>query len=84
MKICLAGEGAMGVNHMKALSAIAGIEVMTLAGGIDTDAAKFAREWDIPHWSLDLASCLSGRASRHPGDTQSLACKTNRAGDPHE
>src|SRR5687768_1258993 len=58
MKICLAGEGAMGTNHMKALRAIPGVEVVTLAGGIEADAAAFAREWGIPHHSLDLRSCL--------------------------
>ena len=59
MKICLAGEGAMGVNHMKALRAIGGIEVVTLAGGIAEAAGKFAQEWNIPHWSLDLSTCLA-------------------------
>ncbi len=58
MKICLAGEGAMGVNHIKALASIDGIEVATLAGGIAEDARSFADEWSIPHWSLDLGECL--------------------------
>ena len=58
MKICLAGEGAMGVNHMKALKTVDGVEVASLAGGIAEDAEKFAAEWGIPHWSLDLEECL--------------------------
>jgi 2-hydroxy-4-carboxymuconate semialdehyde hemiacetal dehydrogenase len=58
MKICLAGEGAMGTNHMKALRAIDGVEVVTLAGGIEADAAAFAKEWQIPHYALDLKACL--------------------------
>ncbi len=58
MKICLAGEGAMGVNHMKALKTIEDVEVVSLAGGIAEDAKKFAEEWSIPHWSLNLEECL--------------------------
>ena len=58
MKICLAGEGAMGVNHMKALKTIEDVEVVSLAGGLAEDAKKFAEEWSIPHWSLNLEECL--------------------------
>ncbi len=54
MRICLAGEGAQGITHADALQAIAGIEIDTLAGGIAADAEAFAKERDIPHWSLDL------------------------------
>lgn len=58
MKICLAGEGAMGVNHIKALNAIDGVEVATLAGGIADDAQAFVDEWNIPHWSTELEASL--------------------------
>lgn len=62
MKICLAGEGAMGENHMKVLSAMPDIEVATLAGGIAEDTAALAAKWRIPHFSTDLETCL-----RQPG-----------------
>ena len=62
MNVCLAGEGAMGLNHMKTLSTMEGIEVVTLAGGIEADTIAFAGEWKIPHYSLDLEECL-----RQPG-----------------
>ncbi len=58
MKICLAGEGAMGLNHIQALKEFDDIEVATLAGGVAEDAAAFAGEWEIPHHSLDLEECL--------------------------
>jgi 2-hydroxy-4-carboxymuconate semialdehyde hemiacetal dehydrogenase len=58
MKVCLAGEGAMGVNHMKALRKIDEVEVVTVAGGIEKDVRRFAEEWKIPHWSMDLEECL--------------------------
>lgn len=58
MKICLAGEGAMGVNHMKALKGIEGVEVASLSGGVAEDSQAFVKEWEIPHWSLDLGECL--------------------------
>lgn len=59
MKICLAGEGAMGFNHIKVLKQFEDVEVVTLAGGVEADAATFAAEWDIPHYSLDLEACLN-------------------------
>ena len=59
MRICLAGEGAQGITHADALQAIEGIEIDTLAGGIAADAEAFAKERDIPHWSLDLEECLA-------------------------
>ncbi len=59
IKLCLAGEGAMGLNHIKALKTLEDVEVVTLAGGVEEDAAAFAREWGIPHYSLDLEECLS-------------------------
>ncbi len=59
MKICLAGEGAMGFNHVRTLKEIEGVEVVTLAGGVEADAEAFAKEWEIPHFSLDLETCLS-------------------------
>lgn len=59
IKLCLAGEGAMGLNHMKALRTLEDVEVVSLAGGVEEDAAAFAREWGIPHYSLDLEKCLN-------------------------
>ena len=59
MKICMAGEGAQGLTHMQALQQIPAVEVATLAGGIEADAAEFAAEWKIPHYSLDLEECLA-------------------------
>jgi 2-hydroxy-4-carboxymuconate semialdehyde hemiacetal dehydrogenase len=34
------------------------VEVATLAGGIEADAAAFAKQWEIPHYALDLKTCL--------------------------
>jgi|TARA_B100002003_G_C14030777_1_gene496876 2-hydroxy-4-carboxymuconate semialdehyde hemiacetal dehydrogenase len=59
MKICLAGEGAMGFNHIKVLQQLDDVEVVTLAGGVEEDAAAFAQAWEIPHYSLDLETCLN-------------------------
>lgn len=58
MKICLAGEGAQGITHMQALREMQDVEVVSLAGGIEADAAAFAAEWGIPHYSLDYEECL--------------------------
>ena len=59
MRICLAGEGAQGLTHMEALRNIEDVEVVTLAGGIEADAVAFAKEWGIPHCSMDLEACLN-------------------------
>src|SRR6186997_1694784 len=59
MKICVAGQGAFGVKHLEALQNIAGIEVVTLAGGSRDSTAEVAQKFGIPHWSLDLAQCLA-------------------------
>jgi len=59
IKLCLAGEGAMGLNHIKALKTLDDVEVVTLAGGVEEDAAAFAREWGISHYSLDFEECLN-------------------------
>jgi 2-hydroxy-4-carboxymuconate semialdehyde hemiacetal dehydrogenase len=62
MKICLVGEGAQGDTHMEALAEIEGVEVVTVAGGIQADLEAFAGKWNIPHYSLSLEECL-----RQPG-----------------
>jgi len=58
MKICLVGQGAFGIKHLEALSKIAGIEVVSLAGGRPETTEEVARKWKIPHWTTDLAESL--------------------------
>jgi 2-hydroxy-4-carboxymuconate semialdehyde hemiacetal dehydrogenase len=58
MKICLAGTGAMGVIHMKALQKIDGVEVVSIASRTDQSGTAFAAEWKIPFHSTDLEACI--------------------------
>jgi 2-hydroxy-4-carboxymuconate semialdehyde hemiacetal dehydrogenase len=58
MKICLAGTGAMGVIHMKALQKIAGVEVVSIAARSEASAKAFADEWKIPFCSTSLEACI--------------------------
>jgi 2-hydroxy-4-carboxymuconate semialdehyde hemiacetal dehydrogenase len=58
MKICLAGTGAMGVIHMKALRKIEGVEVVSIAARSDASAKAFADEWKIPFASTSLEACI--------------------------
>ena len=58
MKICLAGEGAQGATYMNSFQSIEQVEVVSLAGGLEKDTADFARNWNIPHYALDLETCL--------------------------
>lgn len=58
MKICVAGEGAIGRRHLDGLARIDGIEVVSLAGGIAEDTEALASERGIAHWSVDLDECI--------------------------
>ena len=62
MKICLAGTGAMGVIHMKALAKIDGVEVVSIAARTDASAKAFAEEWKIPFSSA--SQCSRGKPRR--------------------
>src|SRR5439155_5220544 len=58
MKICLAGTGAMGVIHVKALRNIKGVEVVSVNSRTDESGKAFAAEWRIPHYSTSLEESL--------------------------
>ncbi len=58
MKIALAGQGAFGTQHMKAIQNIPGIEVISLTGGRPAGTREFAHTWKVPHWTTDLAETL--------------------------
>jgi 2-hydroxy-4-carboxymuconate semialdehyde hemiacetal dehydrogenase len=58
MNICLAGTGAMGVVHVKALRKIGGVDVVSVNSRAMESGKAFAAEWDIPHYSTDLEECL--------------------------
>jgi 2-hydroxy-4-carboxymuconate semialdehyde hemiacetal dehydrogenase len=58
MKICLAGTGAMGVIHVKALRKIAGVEVVSVTSRTDESGKAFAAEWGIPHYSTSLEESI--------------------------
>ncbi len=59
MKIAMAGQGAFGIKHLEALANIAGVEVVTLAGGNPAATADVAKRFNIPHWTTDLAESLA-------------------------
>ena len=58
MKICLAGTGAMGEIHAKALAKIEGVEIVSVAARTSDGAKEFAAKWNIPYSSTDLGSCI--------------------------
>src|SRR5438270_4216742 len=58
MKIAIAGQGAFGTQHVKALQNIPGIEVISLTGGRPAGTQEFATAWKIPHWTTDLSETL--------------------------
>jgi 2-hydroxy-4-carboxymuconate semialdehyde hemiacetal dehydrogenase len=58
MKICLAGTGAMGVIHMKALKKIEDVDVVSINSRTAESGKAFAAEWKIPHSSTNLEECI--------------------------
>ncbi|HKB11728.1 MAG TPA: Gfo/Idh/MocA family oxidoreductase [Vicinamibacterales bacterium] len=58
MKICLAGTGAMGVIHMKALAKIPGVDVVSVNSRTGESGRAFAAEWRIPHYSTSLEESI--------------------------
>ena len=58
MKICLAGTGAMGVIHAKALAKIDGVEIVSIASRTEESGKKFAGEYGIPFTSTNLEACI--------------------------
>jgi 2-hydroxy-4-carboxymuconate semialdehyde hemiacetal dehydrogenase len=58
VKICLAGTGAMGVIHMKALKKIDGVDVISVNSRTAESGKAFEAEWGIPHSSTNLEECI--------------------------
>src|ERR671913_836678 len=58
MKICLAGTGAMGEIHVKALAKIDGVEVVSVAGRTAEGAAEFAKKFNVPFASDNLEAAV--------------------------
>ena len=58
MKICLAGTGAMGAIHVKALAKMSDVEVVSINGRTEDSGKAFAAEWNIPFQSANLEQCI--------------------------
>ncbi len=59
MKVCMVGEGAFGKKHLAGLGNIEDVEVGTLVGGVAETTEEIAKDFGIPHWTLDLHEGLS-------------------------
>ena len=82
MKIALAGTGAMGVIHMKALQKIDGVEVVSIASRTKNRGKAFADEWKIPFHSTRPRGLhrSSRRGRRDPDHAERSARRPDRAG----
>jgi 2-hydroxy-4-carboxymuconate semialdehyde hemiacetal dehydrogenase len=58
MKICLAGTGAMGEIHVKALKKIDDVQIVSVAGRTEDGVKEFAAKWNIPFASSNLETCI--------------------------
>ena len=71
MKICLAGTGAMGEIHVKALKKIEGVQVVSVAGRTESGVKEFADKWRIPFSSTNLEACMDRPGVDAPHHLQS-------------
>src|ERR1700739_4006045 len=55
MKICVAGQGALGQKHLHALKRIPDVEVTSLGGGNQDATAQVAKKYGIPHFTGELS-----------------------------
>ncbi|PWU23358.1 MAG: oxidoreductase [Candidatus Rokuibacteriota bacterium] len=58
MNICLAGTGAMGVIHAKALRKIDGVDIVSVTSRTADSGRTFAAEHGIPHVSTNFEESL--------------------------
>lgn len=58
-RILLAGEGAFAKKHAAGLKNIEGVELAAVVGGVADATEAFAREYNIPVWTLDLGEGLA-------------------------
>jgi 2-hydroxy-4-carboxymuconate semialdehyde hemiacetal dehydrogenase len=58
MNICLAGTGAMGEVHVKALAKIDGVRIVAVNSRSDENGKAFAEKWQIPFSSTSLDACI--------------------------
>ncbi len=58
MKVVMAGQGAFGQRHLDGMKNIAGVEVVSLAGGRPETTQAVAEKYGIPHWTTDLGESL--------------------------
>ena len=58
MKICLAGTGAMGEVHVKALAKIEDVEIVSIAARTEESGKAFAEKFKIPFSSSNLEACI--------------------------
>ncbi len=81
MKLAFVGYGSIAASHARSLRDAPGVEVTWVVGRDPATTEAFAREWEIPHWTLDLdaalASDVDGVIITSPSDlhaAQTLAC----------
>jgi 2-hydroxy-4-carboxymuconate semialdehyde hemiacetal dehydrogenase len=58
MKVAIGGQGAFGIQHIKACQAIPGVTVTSLVGGSADSTKEVAEQYNIAHWTTDLAETL--------------------------
>ncbi|HEY3115280.1 MAG TPA: Gfo/Idh/MocA family oxidoreductase [Chloroflexota bacterium] len=59
MKVAIAGGGAFGTRHAEAIQNIAGVEVISAAGGRPAGVEEFAAKWSILHVASSFEEMLA-------------------------
>jgi 2-hydroxy-4-carboxymuconate semialdehyde hemiacetal dehydrogenase len=72
MRLAFIGYGSIAQEHARAFRQIPGVEVTWVVGRDPDGTEAFAREWGIPHWTLEpeeaLASEVEGVVITSPSD----------------
>lgn len=59
IRLCIAGEGAMGSTHARIFAAMPGVEIVALAAADMSRGRQLAAQYGIPDCSADLAATLA-------------------------
>lgn len=62
MRIALAGEGAIGTQHLAALAKLDQAELALLVGGVEATTRRAAERFGVPRWTLRLEDALADPA----------------------
>lgn len=59
MRLAVAGEGAFGSAHLKALSELGDVEAALLIGGVEAATRETAERFGVARWTTDFEAAIA-------------------------